>query len=240
MPMAMAEEGDGVERPMLVVIPDISGYTAFISHSRHALDHAQYVVGELLSEVAQAGAGTFRTCRPEGDALLMFCRLEEISAEPDRPQASLLGMMAAFYDCRDRLVSENTCPCPACADIAGLDLKAVVHAGPVLEGVIGGFHALTGMTVIESHALLKNTVPGHRYLLLTDPARAIVDPAGTWPLVPHAETLAHGDRLSAAYLPIEPSELPRSSAGTGRVHAVKRACAACLRMYERATGRVAH
>jgi len=60
--------------------------------------------------------------------------------------------------------------CNACAHIDKLDLKVIVHSGEALLYQIGNFFELSGVDVITVHRLLKNSVPGNQYLLMTEPA----------------------------------------------------------------------
>src|SRR6185295_17451517 len=60
------------------------------------------------------------------------------------------------------------CPCKACREISNLKLKFVAHHGPLDEMKVGHFVTISGTEVIIAHRLLKNSVPSHEYLLLTE------------------------------------------------------------------------
>src|SRR4029078_4465633 len=66
----------------------------------------------------------------------------------------------------------TSCPCDACLRIPDLNLKFVVHTGPVVRQEMAGLEELIGRDVIVVHRLLKNTVGettgATAYALLTD------------------------------------------------------------------------
>jgi Protein of unknown function (DUF2652) len=49
-------------------------------------------------------------------------------------------------------------------------LKVVVHSGRAVFNTVGGFSQVSGTDVILAHRLLKNSVPSHEYLLMTEAA----------------------------------------------------------------------
>ncbi len=69
------------------------------------------------------------------------------------------------------MARSNLCACGACRHIGDLDLKAVVHRGPVSAYRLGRFVELSGLPVVVVHRLLKNGVRRPRYLLVTRDAR---------------------------------------------------------------------
>ena len=223
-------EHDGADAvaDMVIVIPDISGYTSYMSHSHLSLRHAQYVVGELLSAIATAARPALSICRPEGDALLLYRKLTDGPPEP--VTGTLIEMLAAFYQRRDELVAENGCPCQACALVEDLELKVVVHRGEVLETHIAGFHTLAGLPVIAAHRLLKNTVPSHRYVLVTDAAAAMTSGLPDWPVDRHHEVLDDGSPIAVTAYMVDLADLPRAAAANGLERSVKRACDLCRKV----------
>ena len=63
-----------------------------------------------------------------------------------------------------------SCSCDACQHIDTLRLKLVVHSGRAVVYSIAGNVDLSGVDVIIAHRLLKNSVPSHEYILLTEAA----------------------------------------------------------------------
>jgi hypothetical protein len=70
----------------------------------------------------------------------------------------------------DELERSNLCRCECCQHLGDLDLKAVVHRGPVTAYRLDRFTELSGMPVIVTHRLLKNSARTPRYVLVTDAA----------------------------------------------------------------------
>lgn len=213
---------------MAIVIPDISGYTDYMNHSRYALSHAQYVVGELLTATAAAARPELSVCRPEGDALLLYRNLEQ--DEDWHISDTLVTILAAFYQRRQELAEENACLCQACTRIDTLELKMIVHRGPVLETHMAGFHTLAGIPVIEAHRLLKNAATTHHYLLVTAAAAPLLIGLPDWPRTRLTEIMDDGNPLDVVVYCFEPSKLPRAEAEGQLPRAVKKACDLCRKV----------
>jgi hypothetical protein len=64
--------------------------------------------------------------------------------------------------------SQNRCTCNACSTAPGLSLKFITHYGQINEVKIHNFTKILGSDVILAHRLLKNNIPMHEYLLLTN------------------------------------------------------------------------
>lgn len=165
------------ERDTFIVIPDISGYTRYMRLSRFSADHAQYLVAELLQALIEAARPVLRATRIEGDAVV----LHAISARDDPRRGvsgaqlglTILGILNAFYQKRAELKRDNACPCEACRHIDDLEVKVIVHRGPVVHYRLKALEDLSGIAVIVAHRLLKNTVDLDRYILLSEAAAEI-------------------------------------------------------------------
>ena len=110
----------------------------------------------------------------------------------------------AFYRERAALAASNACPCGACDAIAQLELKVVVHRGDVLRYRLGGMQDLSGLAVIETHRLLKNSLGRSRYVLVTEAAGTV---ALDWPTLDHGHVERYedvGDMRATVYLPPDP------------------------------------
>lgn len=49
-------------------------------------------------------------------------------------------------------------------------MKVIVHSGSAVFNTVGGLSQISGTDVILAHRLLKNSVPSHEYLLMTEAA----------------------------------------------------------------------
>ena len=177
----------------ILAIVDISGYTGFIKRREIALLHAEEVINELLGAMLDGAEHPLALNKLEGDAALMFV---ETGADPAAAARDVLGqlarMFAAFHarlgTLRD---ARRHCNCQACANIGVLTLKAFLHEGEVVIKRLRQFEELAGEDVILIHRLLKNTVQGSEYVLLSDPFHELVAAAlpGCAPHEEHAEGL---------------------------------------------------
>lgn len=164
----------GYEVEGFLVIPDISGYTQFIQMSAFALAHAQYAVSALLTSVIEAAEDVLATAKIEGDAVFLYSArvAEQGQRAVSGPEVggAVCALLRAFYRKRTELSRANACPCQACRNVDGLELKAVVHSGRLLLYDLRGHRELSGLPVIVAHRLLKSDVGLDRYVLVTDAA----------------------------------------------------------------------
>lgn len=180
---------------LLIVIPDISGYTRFMSLSKLGLAHAHYVIRELLAAVLEAGSATFRPMRLEGDAIVFHASVSKTG--PDAVGQGLTDIMRAFDERRSKLIRQNACPCKACKAISQLDLKIIVHHGEVLRFSMGGMEDLSGEAIITAHRLLKNGVGKPRYILVTEGTQDFVHFTDTLNQRPITEVLDSAGTIDA-------------------------------------------
>lgn len=179
----------GNPEPACLLIADISGYTSFLAGAE--LDHAQDVLADLVGTVVGSLRPTFRLAKLEGDAAFAF-RLAETLDGPATQDA----VERCYFTFRRRLRDigqASSCDCNSCMLVPSLDLKLVVHHGPIVRQRIAGREELVGSSVIVVHRLLKNHVidgGGPRaYALYTDAALAAMgldDPAAAG-LIEHRE-----------------------------------------------------
>jgi Protein of unknown function (DUF2652) len=151
-------------QPALLLIPDISGFTRFIEASHHP--QAPHLVADLLEILIEANCLDLQVAEIQGDAIL-FYRLG-----PPPPVAELVQQCRRiFLDFQNylQLVARDTSSELAAAlHEAGLTLKIIGHYGRVSVADIREFRKLLGRDVIVAHRLLKNTVAGSEYVLLTE------------------------------------------------------------------------
>jgi hypothetical protein len=181
-----------------IILVDISGYTQFIRLHRVSLIHAERIVTELLECVIDTSEYPLTLNKLEGDAALFYAAIDdgEETDEEERERRgarAVLGQLQRFFDAfrnREReLISECTfCACEACAKSGDLRLKVIAHTGTILVKQIRQFEEIAGEDVILAHRLLKNSVPSHEYLLLTESFHALSGPPHDTPLETRTET----------------------------------------------------
>lgn len=166
---------------IVIVIVDISGYTRFMVAHRKALSHGQIIVANLLRAITAEMRPPLELARLEGDAAFMFgVKQEGDAAAADAIGGQISAMFRSFTASIGEMAASAICKCEACSTIDRLTLKAVAHSGEAMVTRDGAVVDLQGVDVIVAHRLLKNSVPGNEYLLLTEAARADVTlPDGT-------------------------------------------------------------
>lgn len=153
------------ERPVHLVIADISGFTEYIWAHRESLAHAQVLINDLLQAVLERATPVFELAKLEGDAVFLYCPASE---DPEQHLAVLIpSFFAAFSGKQQELTEANLCHCAACTRIGALQLKVILHRGTALFYSLGGHQELSGPDVITVHRLTKNSVNCGQYLLAT-------------------------------------------------------------------------
>jgi hypothetical protein len=186
----------------LLLLADISGYTAFLGTVATAhpemvrpggpVPPAYAVMSSLLDIVVERIAPTFVLAEIEGDAVFAYALDDPPRIEGEE---QLLGIVRSAYDGFRKRIDEamvvHKHDCQACFLLPSLDLKFVLHHGDFVIQPIAGQARLLGPTVILAHRLLKNTVTeetGRRaYLLVTEAAATRLNLAPEVGL-PHAES----------------------------------------------------
>ena len=160
------------------VIADISGYTDFIVKREISLLHAEQVITDLLEAMIGCADHPLVLNKLEGDAAFMFSdagQAPEAAVADAMMQVGLL--FAAFARTQSLLATACAgCDCGACSNIGNLRVKVFVHAGEVALKQVRQFEELAGEPVIVIHRMMKNTVSGHEYVLLSD------EIVRSWPL----------------------------------------------------------
>ena len=188
---AVAEVDEQVDEGVVegyLLLADISGYTEFLTGTE--LEHSHAIVTELTKLIRASLVPPMRFVKLEGDAVFCFAPREAF------PNGELLVELveSCYYDFTGRLlnmVRSTTCPCDACREIGGLDLKFVAHFGSfIVDRDEDGRVDLSGPDVILVHRLLKNTVIETggpvSYGLFTDPCATCG--STQLPLPKHAES----------------------------------------------------
>ena len=153
-----------MENPALIFIPDISGFTEFITQTE--IKHSNHIISELVEIILSANRLNLTVSEIEGDAVLFYRK-----GEPPTLQELIGQVKNMFIDFHKQLKiiqRDNVCQCGACRSAINLSLKFVVHYGELSETVIRNFTKIIGSDVILAHRLLKNNIGETEYMLLTD------------------------------------------------------------------------
>lgn len=153
-------------KELFLIIADISGYTAYMIRNENEAAHGTLVINELMKTLVKEVSLPIKISKLEGDALFLY--LEEL---PSRFTERLLRFFSLFSKRLMELHQSTVCDCGACSGIEALNLKIVAHYGKASIEEIGRFKELSGVDVILVHRLLKNSVEGDCYLLMTEAAQ---------------------------------------------------------------------
>jgi hypothetical protein len=165
---------ESLERDVILILVDISGYTRFMVSNRDALLHSQVIITELIKTIIKQVEIPLEISKLEGDAVFLYAVKEEgADAWVDVRRTigeKLIGFFEVFSDKIVELTESNVCNCSACRNVDKLRLKIIVHSGQALFYSIGRFEELSGVDVILAHRLLKNSIACDQYILMTGPA----------------------------------------------------------------------
>ncbi|WP_054559114.1 DUF2652 domain-containing protein [Croceitalea dokdonensis] len=151
--------------PTLICIPDISGFTQFMSEAEFEL--SSKIIPSLLNKIIYSNEIGLKVSEIEGDSILFF------------KQGELPNFQDLIYQCKHfhsefykqlkklRTAQTNKPGGDQIPKILGL--KIILHYSNEIGMVPVGNHIkLMGEDVIVAHRLLKNKVPLEEYLLLSD------------------------------------------------------------------------
>jgi hypothetical protein len=222
MIVAMPEHAEPRFASGLLMLADISGYTAFLERVSEA--HPDLAAGvapvppayafmvTLLDLVADEVQPMLRPVQTEGDALFAVGDADVVTNR-GREVLDTVGSTYAAYHARieEQQLMEGD-DCSACMLLTSLELKFIVHAGTFVVQQLPNRTHVAGPAVIVAHRLLKNRVTertGLRgYALMTDVAVELLglDPSEG---VNHLETLDDVGPVSGRVI-----ELARSAGAT--------------------------
>lgn len=121
------------------------------------LEHAHGILSDLMLVLVEGTRPPLAISRLEGDAVFSYC-IESHSVSGQTLVEMIEALYIAFRRAIEQMVLNTRCDCNACANIAGLDLKFIVHYGEFLIQTIGDYRELVGSEVIVAHRLTKNKV----------------------------------------------------------------------------------
>ncbi|OQP40698.1 hypothetical protein A4H97_13825 [Niastella yeongjuensis] len=148
----------------LLFIPDISGFTRFVSETE--IEHSRYIIQELLEVLIKSNRLGLQISEIEGDAIL-FYKFGEAPALPELYK-QVEDMFCAFHRCLIAYDRRKYCQCAACTAAVELTLKVITHYGEFTGYQVQQFNKLIGKDVIVAHQLLKNDISQHEYWLVTN------------------------------------------------------------------------
>lgn len=164
------------ENSSLIYIPDISGFTNFITKTE--IKHSRHIISELLEKIVNANELNLTVSEIEGDAVLFY----KLGAAPSLNELYKQSkkMFVDFHSHLKVIERDRVCQCGACSTASELTLKFITHFGELQETKISNFTKLIGRDVILAHRLLKNNIVGNEYLLLTNNYLADQDEANNF------------------------------------------------------------
>ncbi len=148
--------------PALIYIPDINGFTAYIS--RTDIRIAKKVIPALLETIIEQNELGLKLVEIQGDAIL-FYRIGD-PPTPFEMVSQSKRIFSAFTEKLEEL--SNLFPEEAMSLPDSLGIKILAHYGKIAITKIRGNVRLIGEDVIIAHRLLKNSVSADEYLLLTE------------------------------------------------------------------------
>lgn len=151
--------------PMLICIPDISGFTEFMSETDFEL--SSKIIPALLNQIIYTNKIGLKVSEIEGDAVLFFKTGKMPSLKALIDQCRIF--YTEFYKELDALRKKHKDDEDAAAMPEILGLKIILHYGKEIALTkVGNSIKLFGEDLIVAHKLLKNKVKLNDYLLLTE------------------------------------------------------------------------
>lgn len=155
---------DAMETKGLLFIPDISGFTHFVTEMD--IKHSRFIIQKLLEVLIDANELGLEISEVEGDAILFYRfgtapTMEELYRQVHR-------MFCDFHRRLKEADPASRCSCVPCTTaVEALSLKVVTHYGEFASYNVRNFSKLVGKDVIVAHQLLKNDIPDREYWLVT-------------------------------------------------------------------------
>ncbi|GGK87395.1 DUF2652 domain-containing protein [Rufibacter glacialis] len=161
--ISLAPQGADDSQPALLFIPDISGFTRFMHEN--GVQYSRNLIADLLEIIIEANILNMEVCEIQGDAIL-FYKL----GDPPAIEQLVSQCKQIFLDFQNYLRimdRDDHLSGPKLSDNK-LTLKIVVHYGRISVTQIRDHIKLMGTDVILAHRLLKNSIEGSEYVLLTE------------------------------------------------------------------------
>ena len=195
-----------VAKPALICIPDISGFTQFMSDTD--IELSAKVIPSLLNKVIYANEIGLKVSEIEGDAILFYKNgpLPNFKALINQCRKFYLEFYNQLSILKEHNKQSKNVLFP---DVLGL--KIILHYGHQVSAVpVGKNIKLMGEDVIIAHRLLKNKVTLKEYILLSDDLLSqynenqIEDNFGWGTLHKKETAYEHIGEISYRYINLEP------------------------------------
>lgn len=152
-------------QPTLICIPDISGFSEFMSDADVEL--SAEVIPALLNNIIYSNEIGLKVSEIEGDAVLFFKQGNLPSLVDLVAQCKLF--YEEFYRQLKNLKQSYADPEKVNTLSGVLGLKIILHYGREIAPIkVGSRIKLLGEDLIVAHRLLKNNVPFREYILLSE------------------------------------------------------------------------
>lgn len=144
------------QRGILLLI-DLSGYTAFLSRSE--LEEGAGILESLLGTLLDKIEPPLQVAEVEGDAVFAYAPEGSFQRGQTLLEA-LERLYFVFAAARERMQHQELCGCSGCQLLSGLDAKMVVHHGEFVLSRASPHRRPkpVGADVILAHRLLKNRI----------------------------------------------------------------------------------
>jgi hypothetical protein len=190
----------------LLFIPDISGFTQFVTDTE--INHSHGIIAELVEIIIDSNQLGLTVSEIEGDAVL-FYRYQEVPSVDELLEQTQKTFLD-FHRHLKRYERDRVCNCGACLQAVQLSLKIIAHTGNITLINIKNHQKLYGPAVIAVHRLLKNEIKENEYLLITDSFMDTIDkghlaPDNDWVTIKEGRANYEDiGEISYKYIPLSP------------------------------------
>ena len=157
-------------KPLFIILVDISGYTNFIRLHKMSLLHAEKIIGELMESMLEEVKLPVVAHEILGDAISLYALDDGSPDLADNIYKQLEKYLLAFHEREAYLLREcGYCICDACNTVGQLKVKAILHSGEAAFTKVRDIQKISGVDIITTHRLLKNSIESDEYVFVTNP-----------------------------------------------------------------------
>ena len=156
-------------KPLFIILVDISGYTNFIRLHKMSLLHAEKIIGELMESMLEEVKLPVVAHEILGDAISLYALDDGSPDLADNIYQQLEKYLLAFHEREAYLLREcGYCICDACNTVGQLKVKAILHSGEAAFTKVRDIQKISGVDIITTHRLLKNSIESDEYVFVTN------------------------------------------------------------------------